>query len=447
MNSSKKKLFPILFVFVTFIGIYYLFSNRMANLEEYNQKISLAREAAENNILVDARKYYDEALAIHVSPELYEEVANMYLDKEMYQDAERWYERTMLPAYPKEPCTYLVGIKAAIGKNHMADAFDIYDTYQKRKLSDERVEAEIKSIWYAYDRGSRYDQVGPFSNLSGYAAVCTDGLWGYQTASDSLEIGQEYQAAGICGEVAPVIDQSGNAFFIDQEGNVKIPAELFEKEDPEFGKIKEFRGYESGLILASNGETWNFYNAETHKKAFGGFSDAKVVVNGVGAAADEMGMWALINEEGSPTTDFKYQEVLSDRKGYICKDGAVIVNETGKYYLVDSSGNKISSQAYTDARAFYDYSSLAAVKKGTEWLFIDEAGQEYNLGKFDEADSFSNGLAAVSIDGKWGYIDRNGDFALPCQFAGAEPVSPFGVCFVKETEDSYTFLSFYKDNH
>lgn len=447
MSATRKRLFPILFIFVTLIGIYYLFDSRATKIAEYNEKLAQARNAADKKIIVDAVAFYEEAIELIPNVDLYAEVADMYLDNGMNYEASKWYENEMLSIYPKEPVTYLEGIKANIADHDYEEAFEIYDSYTNRKLYDERVESLIRTVWYSYELGDTYDAVGAFSNISQLAPVCSEDKCGYQGVSGSMYLNVIYKSAGVCDEIAPVVDESGNAFFIDDEGNVKLTAELFEKEDPSFGKIREFRGNEDGLVLATNGETWNYYYLDTYQKAFGGYADAKVILNGIGAVADETGAWALINNEGTLTTDFRYRDVLSDRKGYICKNSTIIVKEVDKFYLVDSTGNRVSSQGYDDAHAFYDYDSLAAVKKGTEWLFVDETGKEYNLGKYDEADSFSNGLAAVAIDGKWGYIDMDGNFALDCQFEGAEPVSKFGVCFVSKNPGTYTFLKFYKDNH
>ncbi|MBD2541853.1 WG repeat-containing protein [Coleofasciculus sp. FACHB-SPT36] len=40
--------------------------------------------------------------------------------------------------------------------------------------------------------------------------------------------------------------------------------------------------------------------------------------------------------------------------------------------------------------------------------------------KFSWADSFSEELAAVKIDGQWGYLDNKGNFAIKPQFDNAE---------------------------
>jgi hypothetical protein len=48
---------------------------------------------------------------------------------------------------------------------------------------------------------------------------------------------------------------------------------------------------------------------------------------------------------------------------------------------------------------------------------IDETGKIVIEPEFDNWTNFSEGLAAVSVDFKWGYIDKSGKWAIPPQFA------------------------------
>jgi hypothetical protein len=43
--------------------------------------------------------------------------------------------------------------------------------------------------------------------------------------------------------------------------------------------------------------------------------------------------------------------------------------------------------------------------------------------QFEVAQPFSDGLAAVRVDSKWGYIDKTGKFVIEPQFKGAGPFS------------------------
>lgn len=62
----------------------------------------------------------------------------------------------------------------------------------------------------------------------------------------------------------------------------------------------------------------------------------------------------------------------------------------------------------------------AAVKLGDEaWVYIDKHLIVYGKEDeeiFEDAGPFSNGLAAVKKNGKWGYIDTNFNFIIPCQY-------------------------------
>ncbi len=86
----------------------------------------------------------------------------------------------------------------------------------------------------------------------------------------------------------------------------------------------------------------------------------------------------------------------------------------------------VSSQSY-DTRSIslsmhqgYEFSEgLAAVYlSGKQWVYIDSLGRPVIQGKnIQSARKFtSNGLAAVYVDNKWGYINKKGQMVIPPQF-------------------------------
>ncbi|MBM4275232.1 MAG: WG repeat-containing protein [Deltaproteobacteria bacterium] len=54
---------------------------------------------------------------------------------------------------------------------------------------------------------------------------------------------------------------------------------------------------------------------------------------------------------------------------------------------------------------------LAAVKLEGRWDFTDRQGRMVTSRRFDGAYQFSEGLARVKKDEKWGYIDRTGKWS------------------------------------
>ncbi|MBO4752382.1 MAG: WG repeat-containing protein [Bacteroidales bacterium] len=70
-----------------------------------------------------------------------------------------------------------------------------------------------------------------------------------------------------------------------------------------------------------------------------------------------------------------------------------------------------------------------------KWGFIDRTGDFVIEPKYDAARGFSEGLAAVrtgdETSGKWGYIDKSGKWVIEPKYAEAQSFSE-GVAFVKE---------------
>ncbi|MFO0175197.1 MAG: WG repeat-containing protein, partial [Aphanizomenon sp.] len=58
---------------------------------------------------------------------------------------------------------------------------------------------------------------------------------------------------------------------------------------------------------------------------------------------------------------------------------------------------------------------------GNKWGYIDRTGQFIINPQFDEADIFSEELAAVKMGEKWGYINQYGDLIIPLTFDFAKP--------------------------
>ena len=59
---------------------------------------------------------------------------------------------------------------------------------------------------------------------------------------------------------------------------------------------------------------------------------------------------------------------------------------------------------------------LAAVKTNGKWGFIDQGGKEVVPLKYDDAWQFNEGLAAVSLDRKWGFVNASGHEVGPLKY-------------------------------
>lgn len=442
-----KLLLPLWLILLYFGSIIFMIQDRQENIASYQKLVNEARNYVKNDVIVDAVDSYEAAMDISPSIDLAIEVGDLYLKQESYQEAQGWYTENLYGKYPDQPETYEYGIRMYLAQNNYCDAFIAYDEYKGRRLYSDEVEAMMEPIWYTFDLSGQYDECRPFGNISKIAAVRSGNYWGYVDTSGERVLDYIYVSAGTFGDLGAVTDQNGNAYFTDSSGNKKITDKSILEKDPDFGKVEAFKGIESGMLWAFNGNYWNCYDAQTYEKLFGGYTDVTNIVNSIGGVKDESGKWALIGADGKLLTDFQYDDILTDQKDVPCRTSAVIVKQGDTYVLVDTDGKQIGKAEYEDACAFFD-DTYAAVKTGGKWLFVDDKGNVQDLGTYDQAESFSNGLAAVCLNGKWGYIDLNGNLVIDCQFIEAGPFCASGTAFVKPEEKEYwQILSLYKNNH
>src|SRR5262249_30184392 len=108
--------------------------------------------------------------------------------------------------------------------------------------------------------------------------------------------------------------------------------------------------------------------------------------------------------------------------GHVFYEGRSIINitENGqlRHAVIDTSGKPITTQSFEWSGWEYE-DGLLNVKINGKWGYIDRDGNFVIPPTFHDALEFSEGVAAVEFsDGKnqWGYIDKNGKVVIPAQF-------------------------------
>ena len=93
---------------------------------------------------------------------------------------------------------------------------------------------------------------------------------------------------------------------------------------------------------------------------------------------------------------------------------------TGKYGY-KANGIWIIDPEYDRAEAFSE--SMAVVRKDGKYGYIDVSGRLVIPVKYQDAGAFSAGLAPVCLYGKYGYVDKSGEMVVPFKFSYAFPFS------------------------
>ena len=433
--KNYRNLVPICMVVLLLLSIYSLYSEKSGAQQEYQAYLDTARDYRAQEIYVDAETYYNYALEKEPTLELYLELGSLYEEAEQTRKVRKLAEELLL-MYPEEPEAYEFALKYYSAKKDYGSCFKLIDTLKKRGLNSDYTKELIAQFEYTFFFVSEYEDVGVFGR--GMCPVQLGGRWGFvnekgsQTVSAKFTVVGEYSADGI----APVVDQEGEAYYIDSQGNKKKVILNIEN-------VQQLGMIEGDLFALYNGKDWGFYNSEG-VCVFGGYEQVSNIGNGVAACMKD-GKWTLRNAKGEDLTGKTYTGVVMDEKKIVYRNSRLFVEADGGYHMIDIDGKVQNKEKYQDVRIFND-TTYAAVKVNGKWGFADKNGKLVISAQYEDARSFANGMAAVKIDGQWGFIDLEGNVVIQPQFADAKDFTASGTVYVN-TGKEWEMLKLYKYNY
>ena len=221
-----------------------------------------------------------------------------------------------------------------------------------------------------------FDEASPFQE--GFARVKNNGRFGYIDMDGSMVVPPIYERAGHfqCGLAC--VKSTGKCGYINHAGQTITPL-IFDE------------GYAFNENMAA------------------------VVIDGHCGFIDSEGRMAI-------PPKFKVgQKLMTHGFG----DGLASICVDGLYGYINRSGEVVIQSFATEASLFSH--GVASVRRGKECYFIGRDGKR-SFGDlcFQSADiSFHEGLAAVEEkgSGKWGFINRQGNWIIPAQFEDANGFS------------------------
>ena len=161
------------------------------------------------------------------------------------------------------------------------------------------------------------------------------------------------------------------------------------------------------------------------------------------------GKCGFIGRTGNLIIPYVYDYASEFRNGYS------VVTKDGKKGIIDRKGREIIAPEYDGYEIGRGFSEgLVFIRKGKQMAFVDTMGQTvidmsaYSIranedslvfGTADPSYSFHDGLAAVKMDGKCGYIDRNGNIVIPFIFDYAGDFQ-YGISYVQMSYNKPVFI-------
>lgn len=438
MTVKGTKSIVVIGIIVAFaLAWYTLFSNSTELQKEYESCLADAKEKADMGITKDATDQYMKALSMHESYDLRLEIADYYYKTGQYEEYEKWGSELMTK-YPKYNGGYEKMVSYYQNKEDYYECYSILSTAAQRKLKSEQLRKIEEDIYYKY----KIDEVSIESfkaYSSGYYPIQTgESKWGYCDANGNNKIPSIYAQAQCftSSGLAPVKNTEGEFYLIDREGNKKHV-------DVEKKKIEECSPLlENKMAVKLDGRYC--YVDINFKKLFGDYDYATAFNNGV-AAVKEGQDWFIINGNGEKIQELPYQNVIFDERQMAFRNGCAFVQINDTYRMINTKGEQVGDQTWEDAKLFLS-DQPTCVKSQGKWGFIDVNGQWVVEPSYSDAKPFLNGLAPVLTDKGWGYIDlTQKNMVIPDEFDEADYFNDAGTAFVMK-EGRWNSISLYRLN-
>ena len=261
--------------------------------------------------------------------------------------------------------------------------------------------------------------------------------WGCMTLDGKVVIEPQYEISLDFFEGLALIRENGKFGYVNKNNEIVV--------EPQYDDAREFHEGCAGVCIKKKTanrefEKWGFINKngelifETECDEIGEYFSEGFANVCIG------GKWGYIDTEGKfavePTYDKadKFQDgvALVEIKGYY-QD---FISREGFGPLMTNYNPYIDLKSYYEGLAYVEFCSerdengMASVSYG----YINEDGE--SVVDCDAAGCFSEGLAAVKMNGLWGYMNTDGEIVIEPQYEQAGDFSE-GLAIVSFQEEDY----------
>lgn len=433
--KNYKMLFPVILILFTVLSVYQLANENIENMNQYNDYLKKARYCASVGV-VDAPDYFEAALDIKKSIDVYVEYVKYYIEQGDFDNAEEIAQK-MTSDFPGNSVSYDLLMDIYERNKDYTNLFKIYDETQKKKIHSASIDEIYNDNEYVYYTNSKqYTDVKPSSQ--GLNAVRNEkGFWGFTGDTGGVQIACQYDYAGAFSSgMASVKNTDGDIYYINTENGKKFVFDTDESYDY-LGQVVD------DIFVVGYEDTYAYYNT-SFEKVFGDYQYAGAFSCGIAAVKQE-NSWMLIDKSGKNISD-KFDRILMNENDISCVNNTVIAVKDDVFYILNEKGEVVLKTDF-DEIAFPGTDNLLAFKQGEKWGFCDRNGKVVINPEYSAARSFSNGLAAVCREDKWGYITPDNKLAIDFTFYSAIDFNSSGCAYVSDENDYWYIIKLYKYNH
>ncbi len=430
----NKKRLTLIVVLIAILALVWLLALKTATSTEHidtqNALVAEADGLAAKELYVRAIPLYEEALTYETDriPEIEEKLLSALLGFESYDKYCKLVESRDAAGRAKVE-EYVTAAEIYLGSLKLVNAISLIDRGIDA-LGAQALYELGEANRYAYKlRTTKYSEI--VTSADNYNMLGKNGDKWYFIDED----GRTRIDAGFDETYLPnargfvVVSQDGTFYCLDGSGN-----RYGVDENP----LEEVFGINDRFIIAKQDGLYGYYNADFQLVSESHRFD-EVTMNSNGFAAVRKGdKWGTITDGLAAGIDFIFEDVALSSCGTLFTENAGMVKHNGLWYLIDPGANKLSEEGFSDAKAPESTEPVAVANASGKWGFIDRTGALVIDYQFDDAKSFSNGLAAVKQGGDWCYVNLKGEVVIDESFEEATPFKN-GIATVK-TRDGIAII-------
>lgn len=444
--KTSRVISIVLIAFTVIAWMAFFFAPKDQEQIEFDNHVKQADKYIERGLYQKAIEEYDLALMVKPDNEkIWTEKFHTYdllykenPDNEIY-DAYLGDVKNGIILFPQNTEYHLTAAKLLAGNDEYKEAYKLLSkAVDAGVVNDEILDMQFKTKYaFQFDAGKYfggYDCVNSNYLLKDYAG------WVYLDETGSRTAGMPtYSFAGPVGDLSIRFVSTGEKNYLTDNNRVI---------QGYFSKVPEEAGFYSadGLIPLKYNKKYYYYNILGDVQFDSASYDyAGTFVNGT-AAVKNNNKWYIIDTEGNKVSDEVYDDVVLNQDNTYLKNGVKSLKHSGDplytVYVNDEIIGKYENVSYvTD-------DGIIAVCENGKWGFINLQGEFVIEPQFRSARSFSNGLAAV-YDGKnWGFVDTDGKLAIPYQFIDVGAFTQAGYCLVlseqEKDKDTNELISYWQ---
>lgn len=432
--KKNRIILAIALIFLIGFGWLNQAKNVINKTKAYNAVIEEAELCCEKKLYQKAIGFYEEALNIKED----EFIRDKWLDaygmaleaEEITCDQYLSAIRKVVEIYPQKTDVWEKLIMESINKMDFSSAWDDYKHAIKAGADKTTLSKYKNAIFYSVSENNKIFSAA-FLSSQGYFTVFdgtkwgimdTDGQWIYECVYDY---------------VGPVIND--DVYFLTTSkdsrvyNNSKVVQAILPDKDVTTKAVKE------GIIPICREGIWSFYDYINEKNILNKYDDVSCFINEK-VAVKEGSTWSIIDKGGKKVTDKNFDDIKMLETGEFAINGTMVASINGQYGIFDEAGNSKCDMAVADMD-IYMGGSIAFKDSEGRWGFVNTDGKIVIDPKYDEAMSFSNGLAAIRLGDKWGFINEDEELVIDCKFSQGGYFNSNGICFVGLSNEQIYMIS------